>query len=120
MITRIERDQFVNELNTKIKELRNRWFFKSTNQAKSNKLVKVSNVLSDLEIPFYSVGHRPEIDFTEVAVAIKQAREKTNVFNYGKVGKFFAGLCMFSMEPKTKSDLLLDKIEKKSAVVYTP
>jgi hypothetical protein len=100
-ITEEQRMQLVNELNIKIKELQHRMFFKVANHNKAVKLYQVNMLLSKQAEPFLIEG------------AIKDARIKTEVFNYGMIGKFFAGICLRSTKPKTKSDILLDKILNK-------
>lgn len=98
MITDDERKKFIAELNTKKRELEHRMFFKVANHNKAAKLCQVNLLLQ-------------QADLFVIEGAIKDARSKTEVFNYGLIGQFLAGVCMFSIKPKTKSDLLLDKIE---------
>lgn len=100
MITEDERTQFIAELDTKRRELEHRMFFKVANHNKAAKLAQVNLLLAE------------QADRFLIERAIKDARPRTEVFNYGLIGKFFAGICMFSIKPKTKSDLLLDNIEK--------
>lgn len=100
-MTEDERQKFITELDTKRKKLEHRMFFKVANHNKAAKLCQVNQLLSGQADPFIIEG------------AIKDARIKTEVFNYGMIGKFFAGVHMFSIKPKTQSDLLLDKILNK-------
>ncbi len=112
MINEFERKALVEEVRIKINELRSRWLSKNTNHPKANGLVKVCNALIDLEIPFATPDAPKNVNFSNVTRAIEEVRSdyKAQVFRFGNVGKFFAGLCMFSTKPHTKTDLLLDKI----------
>jgi hypothetical protein len=128
--------KLVDELDTKILQLKSRWFVKQSKKAQALTEVKTALLQAkqaalenSSQKDKKSIFNSIPFEFSSLNVAIGQARNETGVFRFGKVGKLAASISCtncyrffnnlvssskMSYQKTTKSDKLLDIIEAKT------